>query len=137
MPALLTATVLHWRAEVIGGQEVVTLAKDPRRVELYVEDGAADADFSPIIAEYIRTEPGAVPGELLKDARDGLLQVVRFESTPVTRPAVPLTRRAQLLRDDQAQGLAALGKLVGKDQTPPAGPNNPAAPKKPGGGSKN
>ena len=127
MPALLTATVLRWRVEVIGEEPFVSLANH-RRVELFVEDESADADFSPIIAEFIRTTKDADPNTLLEEARDGLLQVVRHESTAVTRPAVPSTRRAQLLRAAEAQRQDALRDLLGP--RPPADPNDPAAPGK-------
>jgi hypothetical protein len=117
MPALVTATVLRWRVDVIGQQPVVTLAGQ-HPVELIVGDGTTNTDFSPIIAEYIRTAQAADRDGLLADARDGLLQVARYQSTPVTPPQVPLTRRAQALADAQAQGLAAIRDAL----APPAKP---------------
>jgi hypothetical protein len=96
MPALVTATVLRWRVDVVGGQPTVTL-DNQKTVELIVGDGAPNNDFSPVIAKYIRDAPDADKNALLDDAKDGLLQVARYQSTPVTPPAVPLARKLMAL----------------------------------------
>ena len=88
MPAIVTATVLRW---VVGGDGKTETVKyfDSTPISMFVADGANNADFSPIIAEYILKADQKDQSELLRAARDGLLQVTSVNRISVTPPGVP------------------------------------------------
>jgi hypothetical protein len=91
MPAIVSATVLQWKVDRNGGTPIVEFASS-KPISVYVGDGTNDTDVSAIIAEYILKAPNAAKEkELLKAARDGLLQVTGLNRLEVVPPAVPPT----------------------------------------------
>jgi hypothetical protein len=89
MPAIVTATVLEWKVDRSGQKPVVEFVSSTP-ISIYVGDGTHTTDFSAVIAAYILKNPnGERQKELLKAARDGLLQVSGLVRTEVVPPAVP------------------------------------------------
>jgi len=88
MPALVTATVLHWAAEGSVGSQAVVL-KDSTPISVVVGDTVSSTDVTPIIAEYIISKKEPNYDKLLRAARGGLLQVTDIHRTPLTTPALP------------------------------------------------
>ena len=89
MPAIVTATVLEWKVDRSGQKPVVEFVSSTP-ISLYLGDGTHTTDFSAIIAAYILKNPNEErQKELLKAARDGLLQVTGLSRSEVVPPAVP------------------------------------------------
>jgi hypothetical protein len=107
VPTLITAHVLRWQVQVVGTEVVVNLvSNDP--VSFIAPNGGNSNDPSPVLLHYIMSRPAAQREDLFADFADNLLQVVRYQATPVTAPAVPPARRALAQAQVQEQGLAAL-----------------------------
>jgi hypothetical protein len=84
MPAIISATVVHWKVE---DSEVVF--EDSKRVHMYVEDDAEEAAAPEIIAEYIIKSDKGKRDELLAASRDGLLEVLDIYRLELRRPPLP------------------------------------------------
>jgi hypothetical protein len=92
MPAIVSATVVRWGVVNRSGQAPVTYFMKSAPITVYVGDGAAENDKSGVIgviAQYILDAGQAEREDLLKAARDGLLQVTSISRSPLTPPAVP------------------------------------------------
>jgi hypothetical protein len=90
MPAIVSATVLEWKVVDPGGRTPVVEFVSSTLISIYVGDGTNDTDVAAITAAYILENPNEEnEKDLLKAARDGLLQVTGLNRLEVVPPAVP------------------------------------------------
>jgi hypothetical protein len=99
MPAIVTATVIRWKVEEEESEEEArTVYDDEKQVSTYVGDATGSSLEVMIIGQYILDEAEDDEDELvelLKAARDGLLQVTQIKTQEVNPPPAPPRRPAE------------------------------------------
>ena len=90
MPVIVNGTVVRWDVDRTDPANPFIVFEDCRDVSAYVSDGQENAATA-VLAQYITVVHGAALSyaKLVKDAKDGLIEVFGIRSLRVETPEVP------------------------------------------------